>query len=174
MAALDRQPTLAGPTLRLRPLIEGDRDALAAAASDPLIWEQHPDPERWRPEGFARFFEDALASGGALVVLDRDGAVVGTSRYEPVDERRVEIGWTFLVRRCWGGPANRELKRLMLDHAFDAVDAVEFRVGADNRRSRRAVEKLGARLDREIDTPLGPHVVYALARADWQAADARS
>jgi RimJ/RimL family protein N-acetyltransferase len=168
---VDRQPTLSGPTLSVRPLRADDRSALAAAAADPLIWEQHPDRERWTPEGFARFFSDAVASGGALAVLAADGSVVGTSRYGDVspDATRVEIGWTFLARSLWGGPANRELKRLMLDHAFASVEVVEFRVGAENRRSRRAVEKLGATLDGEVDTPLGPHVVYALSRADWLA-----
>lgn len=66
--------------------------------------------------------------------------------------REVEIGWTFLDRSCWGGRYNREMKQLMLEHAFDVVDAVVFRVHSDNARSRRAVEKLGAvRVGTEID-----------------------
>ena len=127
---MDRQPTLVGPTLRLRPLLSSDHDALAAAASDPLIWEQHPDRERGSAAGFDRFFADSLASGGALVVCAADGAVIGSSRYaddDPADGGRVEIGWTFLVRAHWGGATNRELKRLMLDHAFASVQTVVFR-----------------------------------------------
>ena len=168
---MDRQPTLVGPTLRLRPLLSSDHDALAAAASDPLIWEQHPDRERGSAAGFDRFFADSLASGGALVVCAADGAVIGSSRYaddDPADGGRVEIGWTFLVRAHWGGATNRELKRLMLDHAFASVQTVVFRVGVDNRRSQRAVEKLGAVLVDEIDTELGPHLVYELQRDAWR------
>jgi N-acetyltransferase len=168
--ALDRQPTLEGPTLLLRPLRPDDRDALFAAASDRLIWEQHPDPSRWTPEGFGRYFDDGLASGGALLVRTRDGEVIGSSRYDRLDPggRSVEIGWTFLARGYWGGETNRELKQLMLDHAFASVEVVQLRVGVDNRRSRRAVEKLGAALvDIEPDEVMGDHAVYELGRAPW-------
>jgi RimJ/RimL family protein N-acetyltransferase len=167
--ALDRQPTLVGPTLRVRPMEPDDLEALYAVASDPGIWEQHPDRERWRRDVFERYFADALASGGAVVVETHDGEVIGASRYDRLDEKagRVEIGWTFLARSRWGGPANRELKDLMLDHAFGAVDVVVFRVGVENRRSRRAVEKLGARLAGiEPDDRLGDHAVYELRAAD--------
>jgi RimJ/RimL family protein N-acetyltransferase len=171
--ALDRQPTLDGPTLRARPLRVGDQESLYAVARDPLLWEQHPDPDRWRPEVFARFFADAVASGGALVVLSRDGEVIGSSRFDRLDPqgRRVEIGWTFLARSHWGGAANGELKGLMLDHAFEAVDVVVFRVGVDNHRSRRAVEKLGAvHVAIEPDPAAGDHAVYELRREDRPAA----
>lgn len=169
--AFDRQPTLAGPTLRLRPLRASDHDALAAAAADPRIWEQHPDHDRGTEAGFDRFFADCLASGGTLLVTTADGKVIGSSRYDAYDAAgggRVEVGWTFLVRAHWGGPTNAELKRLMLDHAFGSVGTVTFRVGVDNRRSRRAVEKLGAALVGTVDAPLGPHAVYELAREAWR------
>jgi RimJ/RimL family protein N-acetyltransferase len=167
---LDRQPTLSGPTLRLRPLRADDHDALAAVAADPLLWEQHPEPDRDSAEKFDRFFADCLASGGTLLIATADGEVIGSSRYDDYDEAdggRVEIGWTFLARSHWGGPTNRELKQLMLDHAFGSVQTVVFRVGVDNRRSRRAVEKLGAMFVDTIDTPLGPHAVYELSRERW-------
>ncbi|HEU4656092.1 MAG TPA: GNAT family N-acetyltransferase [Capillimicrobium sp.] len=168
---LDRQPTLEGPTLRVRPLRPEDLEPLYAVARDPLIWEQHPAHDRWRREVFERLFAESLASGGALVVLTRDGETIGSSRYDGLDAERsrVEIGWTFLARSHWGGPANRELKRLMLDHAFGCVDVVVFRVGAGNRRSRRAVEKLGAvEVATEPDARLGEHIVYELRRDDWR------
>jgi RimJ/RimL family protein N-acetyltransferase len=107
----------------------------------------HPDPNRHRPDVFRAFFDEQLASGGGLVVLDRiTGDVIGTSRfhgYEP-EASEIEIGWTFLVRRCWGGAYNGELKSLMLSHAFRYVQNVVLIVGAGNIRSQRAVEKIGA------------------------------
>ncbi|MBX5440456.1 MAG: GNAT family N-acetyltransferase [Solirubrobacteraceae bacterium] len=170
---LDRQPTLRGPTLLVRPMRPDDLEALYAVARDPAIWEQHPDRERWRRERFERYVAEGLASSGAVVVLTHDGEMIGASRYDRLDEAagRVEIGWTFLARSRWGGPTNRELKDLMLDHAFASVDVVVFRVGAGNLRSRRAVEKLGARLARIEDDPrFGDYAVYELRAADRTAA----
>jgi N-acetyltransferase len=111
-----------------------------------MIWELHPD-ERWREDVFREFFASHLASGGALVILDReDGQVIGTSRYHGYDAAKseVEIGWTFLARSHWGGTMNGEVKRLMLEHAFGSVERVVFLAAVENLRSRRAIEKLGA------------------------------
>ena len=164
----DPQPVLRGRLLALRPLRADDFDSLYEAASDPLIWEQHPQRDRWRPEVFESYFADQLASGGALLVLDAEtGETIGLSRFHGYDAERseVEIGWTFLVRRCWGGVYNRELKDLMLAHAFRFVDSVVFLVGPENMRSRRGVEKIGAV---EIGTRPGadgtPSVCYRLTR----------
>lgn len=143
----DSQPVLKGARLELRPLRADDFDALYEAASDPLIWEQHPQRNRHEPEVFGGYFADQLASGGALIVHDaKTGETIGLSRYHGYDAERseVEIGWTFLVRRCWGGAYNRELKDLMLAHAFRFVDNVVFLVAPENMRSRRGVEKIGA------------------------------
>lgn len=167
----DRQPMLAGELLELRPLRPADFEALYAIASDPLLWEQHPSKDRTQRLVFEQWFADAVASGGALVAIDRtDERVIGTSRFEHYDavRREVEIGWTFLDRSHWGGPYNREMKRLMLDHAFGEVDAVVFRIHSDNQRSQRAVEKLGAVcVGTEIDQQgRGENLVFRLSRAD--------
>ncbi|HET6777399.1 MAG TPA: GNAT family N-acetyltransferase [Gemmatimonadales bacterium] len=143
----DPQPTLVGPLVTLRPLAQGDHDALFAVAADPLIWEQHPDQTRCQPAGFRAFFQQALDSGGALLVLDSaSGQVIGSSRYHGYSEAadEVEIGWTFLARSHWGGRYNREMKRLMLEHAFRYVGRVVFLIDPANHRSQRAVEKIGA------------------------------
>jgi RimJ/RimL family protein N-acetyltransferase len=143
----DAQPTLHGDRLDLRPLTAADWEPLYAVASDSLIWEQHPARNRHVIDVFRVFFDEALAGGGALVVVDRaNGLVIGSSRYHGYDEARseVEIGWTFLSRLYWGGVYNGELKRLMLQHAFTFVGAVVFIIGARNLRSQRAVAKLGA------------------------------
>jgi RimJ/RimL family protein N-acetyltransferase len=142
----DSQPILKGKLLELRPLRPDDFENLFAVARDPLIWEQHPDKDRCRPEQFGIFFREALDSGGALIAVDtRDGRVIGSSRFHGYDEHRseVEIGWTFLARSHWGGRYNGEMKQLMLEHAFRFVDRVIFLIGPHNHRSRRAVEKIG-------------------------------
>jgi RimJ/RimL family protein N-acetyltransferase len=130
--------------VHLEPLRAEHFDALYAVASDPLIWEQHPERERYRPEVFRKFFDDALASGGALVARDAaSGAVIGSSRFHWFDAEQIEIGWSFLARAYWGGRYNGEMKRLMLTHAFQSVDRVILRVGPGNIRSQRAVERIG-------------------------------
>lgn len=148
----DLQPTLTGERLTLRPLAPADLEPLYAVASDPLIWVQHPEPSRHQRAVFEDFFAGALASAGALTVIERaTGEVIGSSRYyewDP-DRREVAIGYTFLARRYWGGATNAEMKRLMLDHAFRFVRRVWFHVGRENLRSRRAMEKIGATLSHE-------------------------
>jgi N-acetyltransferase len=143
----DLQPTLEGDLLRLRPLRPEDLDDLYAVASDPLIWEQHPIKDRYTVEVFKQFFREALESGGALIAFDsKDGQVIGSSRFHGYDKEKseIEIGWTFLARSHWGGRYNKEMKALMLRHAFRFVKSVIFVVGPQNLRSQRAVEKIGA------------------------------
>ena len=162
----DLQPTLTGERLELRPLRRDDFEELYAAASDPLIWEQHPDPERYTREVFQRYFDGALQSGGAFAVIDRrTGTIIGSSRYhdysEPAGE--VEIGWTFLERAYWGGTYNREMKQLMLAHAFRFVRRVVFLVGPDNIRSQRAMEKIGGvRAGRRVNAAGLESVVFEI------------
>lgn len=142
----DLQPTLTGDLLHVRPLLAGDWDALLAAASDPLIWEQHPESDRYKPEVFRRYFDGGMASGGAFVVVDpRTGRIIGSTRYHGYDEdaSTIEIGWTFLERVYWGGAYNREMKRLLVDHALRFVRRVVFLVGPTNLRSQKAMEKIG-------------------------------
>jgi len=142
----DRQPHLVGELLELRPLRPDDWDELFAVASDPLIWEVHPEPDRYTEPVFRRFFRMALESGGALVAIDRaTGQIMGSSRYQwhGPDEDELEIGWSFLARAYWGGAYNKEIKRLMLDYAFRFVNRVIFVVGVDNIRSRKAMLKIG-------------------------------
>jgi RimJ/RimL family protein N-acetyltransferase len=147
-SAFDFSATLTGPTITLRPLRAEDFDELYAAASDPLIWEQHPDPLRHQREVFRdNFFLGGVSCGSAFVVTEKaSGRVIGSSRYYEWDAARKEvaIGYTFLVRDHWGGATNAEMKRLMLDHAFRWAEVVWLHIGADNWRSRKAAEKIGA------------------------------
>lgn len=167
----DPQPVLTDGVVALRPLDASDFPALFAVASDPLIWALHPAHDRWQEPVFRRFFDDATASGGALIITDvATGSVIGSSRYDAsrVEPGEVEIGWTFLARDHWGGATNKRVKRLMLGHALRHFDRAVFYVGETNIRSRRAMEKIGGRLvdGRSIDFDMAGvptrHVVYAL------------
>jgi len=176
---LDRQPVLEGERIVLRPLRSADWDSLYAVARDPLIWEQHPAHDRWQEPVFRAFFADALAGGGALVAIDRaNGAIIGSSRFEGLEAAgggSVEIGWTFLARSHWGGVFNHEMKRLMLAHALASLAECRFLVGESNIRSRRALERIGARLtDRREERVMAngrivPHLTYVVTAADFAA-----
>ena len=169
---MDRQPTLEGERLLLRPLRETDWDGLYAVASDPLIWEQHPIADRWREPVFRAYFDDALKAVGALAVeLRSTERIVGCSQFRPTpfDPEAIEIGWTFLERGQWGIGVNREMKRLMLAHAFESVARVLFRVGEHNIRSRMAMDRVGGRLTTMVDDSvfqgrLVRHVIYEIDR----------
>jgi RimJ/RimL family protein N-acetyltransferase len=176
----DLQPTLTGELLELRPLRPEDFEALFAAASDRLIWEQHPESDRYTREVFQKYFDGAIGSRGAFAIIERKaGRIIGSSRYVNVVAaavtggspiREVEIGWTFLERAFWGGRYNRELKKLMLDHVFRFVDRVVFVVGENNLRSQKALQKIGARFLRKSDAlePDGSaRLVFAIEKAGY-------
>ena len=172
MSTLELQPCLVGDLLELRPIGADDWEELFAVAADPRIWELHPCSDRYKESVFREFFQEALDSKGGLVAVDRrSGKIVGSSRYRwhAPPRSELEIGWTFLARSHWGGTYNREMKRLMLGHAFQFVDKVIFLVGASNLRSRKALEKIGATLTnrRESTTLHGrviEHVVYQISK----------
>ena len=141
------QPHLKGRLIELRPLAPGDWDELFDVASDSLIWEQHPEPDRYKKDVFRIFFKEALESGGAFVIIDRQTQhIIGSTRFYGYDPEKseIEIGWTFLARKYWGGRFNAEMKRLLLNHAFEFVESVVFFVGEENVRSQKAMEKVGA------------------------------
>jgi RimJ/RimL family protein N-acetyltransferase len=173
---MDRQPTLEGERLLLRPLRPDDWDALWAIASDRELWAVHPANDRWQEPVFREFFADALAQGGALAIVDKaSGRTIGSSRFQefdPANGGSVEIGWTFLARELWGSGLNAELKRLMLAHALASVERAVFVVGEDNVISRRAMTKIGGRLTGETRVkiragkPLN-HVIFEIDRANF-------
>ncbi len=146
-------PVMEGHTLRLKPLQPSDAEALYLAASDPLIWVQHPDPLRYQRERFENsYLAGALSCGSALVVTDREtDEVLGCSRYYDWDPETAEVavGFTFIVRSRWGGATNAELKQLMFDYAFQYANKIWLHIGKQNWRSRKASEKVGAVLSHE-------------------------
>jgi RimJ/RimL family protein N-acetyltransferase len=173
--AFELQPRIENQWIKLEPLAAGDFEALYSVASDPLIWEQHPNKDRHRREVFAAYFKGAMESGGAFRVIDNGtGTLIGSSRYYDLDQARrvVAIGYTFIARSHWGGQYNRALKTLMLEHAFRWVDRVIFHVGEGNGRSRRAMEKLGGTYIGGVSMsylgePSHPNVVYEMTALDW-------
>ncbi len=169
------QPTLETQKYRLIPLEEQDFEALYQCAKDPLTWSQHPNPNRYKRDVFQIFFQGALQSGGAFKVLrKKDGEVVGSTRFYDYDPLNSEIliGYTFYSPKYWGQGVNREVKEAMLDYSFDFVDVVLFHVGRDNERSKRAMEKLGARKKRELEVAYhgeSPkiNIEYEISKSSW-------
>lgn len=144
---------LAGQRVALRPLEAGDLDSLFEVASDPEIWKLTSVDYSVRDVFYPNFtaaLEDR-SSGRAypFLILDRaSGRIIGTTRFleiQPAD-RKLEIGVTWMAPACWGSGANMECKFLLLQYCFEALHAhrVQFRAKADNPRSRRALEKIGA------------------------------
>ena len=175
--AFDWQPRLQGRLLHMRPVTRADWEPLFSIASDSRVWASHPAGDRYQEAVFRAYFEGGLASGGALVAVQAgSGAVIGWSRYSDEFADPGEIGSTFLGRDWWGGVYNGEMKRLMLAHAFRFVDRVILRIGETNARSRRAAEKIGARLQPgrrgPEPTPGVVHLFYAVERSDFMRAEA--
>lgn len=170
---MDLQPTLGTERILLRPLKHDDLEALYAVASDPLIWEQHPNRDRYQRDVFEKFFQGAMDSRGAFAVIDTvSQEVIGSTRFYDLDPANdhVFIGYTFLARRCWGGSYNHEMKKLMIDHAFQSVNRVLFQIGANNIRSQMAVQRIGARYIRredllEPDGSTVEHLVFEIVKS---------
>ena len=141
------QPALHNEFVKLVPLKESDFEILYKVASDPLIWEQHPNKNRWQREVFQNFFNGALESKGAYLIYDaKTGEPIGSTRFYNwnIEKSTVVIGYTFYARSHWGGKYNPSCKRLMMTYAFQFVDNVIFYIGADNIRSQKAIEGIGA------------------------------
>lgn len=163
-------------TIALYPLEASDFDALYAVASDPNIWAQHPNKDRWRKEVFSNFFEGALQSKGAFKIVDKStGEVLGSTRFYDYNEQdnSILIGYTFYAVKCWGKGINHAVKSLMLDYAFESVDKVYFHIGAENFRSQVSIGRLGAKKITEQEIAYfgeAPKLnyVYEISRKDWQ------
>ncbi|MEY3187207.1 MAG: hypothetical protein RL675_1033 [Bacteroidota bacterium] len=152
---MNLQPThLGNDKVILIPLQPDHFDRLYAVASDPLIWEQHPNPDRYKKEVFEVYFKGALSSGGAFLIMDAStNEILGCTRFYDFNEteKSILIGYTFFARSCWGKGINHAVKHLMLDYAFQFIDKVIFHVGALNRRSQIAMERLGAIKTGEVE-----------------------
>jgi RimJ/RimL family protein N-acetyltransferase len=170
------QPSLQNKWVRLEPLSLPDFEKLYAVASDPLLWEQHPNPDRYKKDVFTNFFTGAMESGGAFLVYDNEtGAPIGSSRFYDLDKESssVLIGYTFIARDHWGSGYNRALKSLMLNHSFRFVDTVIFHIGASNIRSQKSIERMGAEKIGQVEVAyFGEkeklNFIYQIKKENWE------
>jgi RimJ/RimL family protein N-acetyltransferase len=178
---------LAGTHCGLVPLQFGHAAALADAVRDGELWTlwytSIPSPDGMAAEIERRLGLQQRGSMLPFTVLDAAGTPVGMTTYMNIDaaHKRVEIGSTWYARRVQRTPLNTEAKRLLLGHAFDALDciAVEFRTHRFNTQSRRAIERLGAQLDgvlrahqRDAGGRLRDTAVYSITAAEWPTVQA--
>ena len=171
---IDRQPILKHELVTIMPLRDDDAEALYQVAKDPLLWAQHTAKDRYTRPVFDNFFEQAISSGGALKILDtKTNELIGSSRFQTLDGHtdKIEIGWTFLARKYWGGTYNAAIKTLMIQHAFQYVPYVLLFIAKENLRSQAAARKIGA-LPLEdptawhIHKKVGTHFVFVIKRFD--------
>ncbi len=177
--------TLAGGHVVLAPLLPAHHDGLVEAARDGELWRlwytAAPSPEEMAAEIDRRL--GLLRAGTMLpftVISQPDGRIAGMTTYMNIDatHARVEIGSTWYAARVQRTALNTEAKLLLLTHAFETLGciAVEFRTHFLNQQSRRAIERLGARLDgilrnhqRARDGTLRDTCVYSITQAEWPA-----
>lgn len=170
------QPILENGKVILYPLEEKDFEALYAVASDPKIWEQHPNKDRWKQEVFETFFNGAMQSKGAFRIMDKvTGSTIGSTRIYDYNEKEnsIFIGYTFYATAYWGKGINRLVKTIMIDYIFQYVSKVNFHIGADNIRSQVAISRLGAeKIAEEEVTYFGEspklNFVYKISKKKWQ------
>lgn len=169
------QTILENEKYQLIPLHQGDFESLYEVASDPEVWKQHPNKDRYKREVFENFFKGALESKGAFKITDKsNGEVLGSTRFYDYDEANnsIFIGYTFYGTNFWGKKINPQVKKMMLDYIFQFVDTVYFHVGKDNIRSRTAMERLGAEnLGEQEIAYFGEiprtNVLYQIKKENW-------
>ena len=174
--------TLKGRHARLVPLSLEHHDELIAATRDGELWKLWytavPSPETMRAEIARRLKLQAEGRMRPFTVLNADRKAVGMTTYMNVDaqSRRVEIGSTWYAKSVQGTALNTECKLMLLTHAFETLDciAVEFRTHVLNAQSRKAIERLGAKLDgilrRHLIQPGGTvrdTAVYSITAEEW-------
>jgi len=174
--------TLRGNHATLVPLEKGHSGALAEAVRDGEVWKlwytSVPSPEKMASEIERRLALQAQGSMVPFTVLDATGTPVGMTTYMNIDavHKHVEIGSTWYARRVQRTPLNTECKLMLLRHAFEELEsiAVEFRTHRLNVSSRRAIERLGAKLDgvlrnhqRMADGTMRDTAVYSITRDEW-------
>jgi N-acetyltransferase len=165
MANMNFKSNFENDSISLYQIKERNFEELYLIASDPSIWEQHPENDRWKKEKFSIFLKNGYDNEfGFLLIFDKDKKqIIGSTRFYSYDEndKAIRIGYTFILPEYWGTSINFQIKKMMLAYAFKFLDKVYFDIGVNNFRSRKAVEKLGASLFE--DNKVG-NVVYLLKK----------
>jgi RimJ/RimL family protein N-acetyltransferase len=170
------QPTLQNELVKIQPLQENDFERLYKVASDPQIWEQHPNKERYKRDVFKNFFKGAIESKGAFLIINaKTNQPIGSTRFYDLnlDKSEILIGYTFLAKDHWGSIFNPAVKNLLMNYAFEYLDNVIFHIGADNIRSQKAIAKLGAQKIDEVEVayygePEKLNFIYQINKKDWK------
>jgi RimJ/RimL family protein N-acetyltransferase len=174
--------TLKGAHASLEPLAASHEAEATEAARDGELWKLWyttvPKPQHMAREIERRLGLQQAGSMLPFVVRDASGRLVGMTTYMNIDatHQRLEIGSTWIAQSAQRGPLNTECKLLLLTHAFETLDciAVEFRTHFMNQQSRRAIERLGAKLDgilrnhiRTANGALRDTCVYSIIESEW-------
>ncbi len=175
--SINIQSTLENEKVILYSLQEHDFEEVYLAASDPKVWAQHPNKERWQRDVFQNFFEGAMKSKGAFKIVDKSsGDTIGCTRFYDYkeEENSILIGYTFFATKYWGKGTNHSVKTLMLDYIFQFVDKVIFHIGAENIRSQISIGRLGIpKIGEEEVAYFGEtsklNCVFSLTKDEWLA-----
>lgn len=174
--------TLRGEGVTLVPLDASHHDDLVEAVKDGELWNlwytNVPRPEDVAEEIQRRLKLQQAQSMLPFTVINERGRAVGVTTYMHVDaaNKRVEIGSTWYRKGVQRTSLNTQCKLMLLTHAFETLDciAVEFRTHFFNHQSRRAIERLGAKLDgvlrshqRATNGTLRDTCVYSIVAAEW-------
>ncbi len=169
------QKPLENTQFKLIPLQEEDFESVYEVASNPKVWEQHPNKDRYQKEVFKNFFQGAMESKGAFKIIDKEtNEVLGSTRFYGYNEEdnSISIGYTFYGTNSWGKGINQQIKTLMLNYIFQFVDKVHFHVGKVNIRSQKAMEKLGGiKTDEVVMAYYGEedavNIIYEIKKENW-------
>lgn len=169
------QPTLENNNLLILPIQADDFEALYAVASDPKIWEQHPNKNRWHRDAFQNYFKGAIESKGALKVIEKaTGEIVGATRmyFDKDFPDAAFVGYTFFATKYWGKGVNPQVKQLMIDYLLQHVSQVLFQIGAKNIRSQIAIGRVGATKIGEQEVayygePSVLNYIYSIKKEDY-------
>lgn len=168
------QPVLKGETVALRPIHEGDFDALFDCASDKKLWQGHPAKDRYKADQFKKWFKSAIESDATVVILDKlTDKIIGSSRFYVVNSEPddISIGYTFIARQYWGGKTNLEVKTLMLAYAFQYFNVAWFHIAPSNIRSQKAIKKIGGIFSHQENSNISgkpePCMFYKIEKQNW-------
>jgi RimJ/RimL family protein N-acetyltransferase len=178
-------PTLEGAFVRLEPLSQARLSELSEACEDGKLYDIWytwvPSPDRMNADIDRRLGLYAAGSMIPFATVDKtSGKAIGMTTFMNVklENRKVEIGSTWLAQSYQGTAINPEAKLLMLGYAFEALEcnAVELRTHEQNLQSRAAIEKLGAKLDGILrndmvmaNGTIRNTAVYSITKDEWPA-----